>query len=191
MAKSFSSAVCACGRPADVFVSWVRSGQARTTAFCAPHAAAAGMLHPQGYALLEAETLGGRADGSPRCAVCDCSQRDFERQGRFGCPSCYTTFAGILRPMLLRMHRGLEHRGKIPLRDADPAVVRRRIERLQEELHDAVRAEHFEWAAQTRDAIAELQAKLPAPDAHEGRRGAALPLENRGHAPKPSPATEG
>jgi protein-arginine kinase activator protein McsA len=43
----------------------------------------------------------------------------------------------------------------------DPAVVRHRIAQLQAELDDAVRSEKFEGAAQTRNALAALQAKLP------------------------------
>ncbi len=120
-------------------------------------------LDPQGYALVESPEAPERRRGEPalRCPVCDCSQRDFERQGRFGCPACYTAFSGVLPQLLRRMHRDIEHRGKIPQRHADPAVVRHRLAVLQAELNDAVRAQRFEWAAQTRDAIASLKAKLP------------------------------
>jgi protein arginine kinase activator len=58
------------------------------------------------------------------------------------------------------MHRDVTHRGKIPLRGADPAIFHHRLARLQSDLHNAVRAEQFEGAAQTRDAIEELKAKL-------------------------------
>lgn len=163
-----------CGQAAQVFVTFVKGGTAQTIAWCEAHAAAAGVLDPHGYALLD--RLADRsAENSPRCPVCDCSQRDFERQGRLGCPACYAAFAGLLPPLLDRMHRGREHRGKIPRRRADSAVVRHRLAQLQAQLNDAVRAERFEWAAQTRDAIAALTAQLLAPPA-TGRRGApALP----------------
>jgi protein arginine kinase activator len=121
------------------------------------------MFDPQGYGLVEQAGAPKRRldESTPRCPVCDCSQRDFERQGRFGCPSCYGIFTGVLQPMLQRIHRGTEHRGKIPTRGADHATVRHRLARLQAELSEAVRSEKFEGAAQTRDAIAILKAKLP------------------------------
>lgn len=163
--KSASEGCCECGQPAVVHVGWVKAGPVHASSFCEKHAAAAGVLDPLGYALLEHAdaSSGARGDSSPRCPVCDCSQRDFERQGRFGCPACYGAFAGLLPPLLTRMHRGGQHRGKIPRGRADPVVVRHRIAQLQAELDDAVRSEQFEGAAQTRDVIASLQAKLLAP----------------------------
>ncbi|HTB62013.1 MAG TPA: UvrB/UvrC motif-containing protein [Opitutales bacterium] len=163
MGQSFSKICAHCGVPAKVFVTLSKSGQTAAMAWCDTHAGEAGVLDPKGYALLEAtETPNGRRnDGSLRCPVCDCSQRDFERQGRFGCPACYTAFAGLLPTLLGRMHRDVVHHGKIPLRGAGPAVVRHRLARLQAELNNAVRTQEFEGAAQTRDAIALLKAKLP------------------------------
>ncbi len=152
----------ACESTAKVHVTLATQGKCLSIAWCEKHAEAAGVFDPQGYALLDpagpAESRPSEAQ--PRCPVCDCSQRDFERQGRFGCPTCYGTFTGVLRPMLQRLHRGPEHRGKIPVRGADPAAVRHRLARLQAELSEAVRGEKFEGAAQTRDAIALLKAKL-------------------------------
>jgi len=161
-----TAAVCGeCGQPAKVHVTWVKAGHAQTMAFCEEHAAIAAVLDPQGYALLESlgASAGPHADGALRCPACDCSQRDFERQGRFGCPACYGAFAGLLPPILTRMHRGARHRGKFPLGRMDPALARHRLAQLQAELDDAVRGEHFEGAAQTRDAIAMLKTKLLAP----------------------------
>jgi protein arginine kinase activator len=137
-------------------------GKVASSAWCDEHATSAGVLDPQGYGLLEPATAEGwrRADSSIRCPVCDCSQRDFERQGRFGCPTCYTAFRGLLTPLLGKMHRDVAHHGKIPLRGAGPSVVRHRLALLQGELNDAVRTQQFEGAAQKRDAIAILQSKL-------------------------------
>jgi len=155
----------ACGQPAVLFVGFVTGGKVHSQAWCEEHAAAQGLADLQGYALAEEETAADRpGESTLRCAGCDCSQRDFERQGRFGCPVCYTTFAGLLSPLLNRMHRGDVHCGKIPLRGADTAIIRHRLSRLNIELSDAVRTEQFEGAAQTRDAIALLNAKLLAAD---------------------------
>lgn len=162
MGESKHKTCAACGLPAKVHITFVEKGQCVSLAWCDQHAKEAGMFDPHGYALLDQAGAAEARAGEPatRCPVCDCSQRDFERQGRFGCPACYGAFAGLLRPMLQRMHRGSEHRGKIPLRGADPASVRHRLAILQEELSEAVRSEKFEGAAETRNAIAALQAKL-------------------------------
>jgi len=165
MSHSAPKKCATCGKAAQVFVGYVAAGKVSNQAWCEHHAVAEGLADPQGYALIEAgntvETR--RGDSTLRCPVCDSSQRDFERQGRFGCAVCYTTFASLLPTLLNRMHRDITHRGKIPLRGADPAVMRHRLARLQIELSKAVRAEQFEGAATTRDAIETLKAKLLAP----------------------------
>jgi len=159
-----------CGKPATIFVGFVTNGKVHSQAWCEAHAAAEGLADLHGYALAEGETAAERQDGTTlRCAVCDCSQRDFERQGRFGCPTCYATFAGLLTPLLNRMHRDVSHRGKIPLRGADSAIMRHRLSWLKTELNKAVRTEQFEGAAQTRDAIKALNAKLLATEPPGGK----------------------
>ena len=163
MAETTAHTCVECGAAAKVFIAVVKAGQVTCAAFCEEHAQAAGVLDTAGYGLLQpldAGTETPRLEGSVRCPNCDCSQRDFERRGKFGCAHCYGVFTGVLTPMLGRMHRGAVHRGKIPLRGSDPATVRHRIDQLQEELNDAVRMERFEGAAQTRDTIALLKAKL-------------------------------
>jgi len=184
MGHSPAKTCALCGAAAKVFVTFAKDGKTAAMAWCEEHAGTAGALDPHGYALIESADPAERrrGDQAVRCPVCDCSQRDFERQGRFGCPACYTTFAGLLTPLLGRMHRDVQHRGKIPLRNADPAVVRHRLAVLQAELNDAVRAQHFEGAAQTRDAIATLKAKLPESLAPQP---AALPHGNTPNHPPP------
>jgi protein arginine kinase activator len=155
-------------------VSFAHSGKCATGCWCEIHAQEAGVFDPHAYALLDRVGAAERRRGesSPRCPVCDCSQRDFERQGRFGCPACYGAFAGLLQPMVQRMHRGVEHHGKIPARGADSASMRHRLAILQAELSEAVRSEKFEGAAHTRDAIEALKAKLreeSAPRSHSTR----------------------
>jgi protein arginine kinase activator len=162
MGHSPSKTCALCGVAAKVFVSVIQGGKATSAAWCEEHAALAGVLDTQGYALLEPAATPGsrRAESSLRCPVCDCSQRDFERQGRFGCPACYGAFAGLLPALLGKIHRDVQHHGKIPLRSAGPDAMRHRLARLNLELNNAVRTQEFEGAAQTRDAIALLKTKL-------------------------------
>jgi len=87
--------------------------------------------------------------GRMACPECGLKYAAFRADGRLGCPNDYDSFREPLLPLLERMHRGLTHRGKVPRRDKR----RRRLAELQEQLHAAVAAEHYEQAAQLRDLI--------------------------------------
>jgi protein arginine kinase activator len=167
MAMSAHSKCVICGQAARVFVSFVANGKVTAEAWCAEHGAAQGLDQSGCYALVSTENKrsGSCDDSQLRCPVCDCSQRDYEKRGKFGCATCYTTFGGLLAPVLNQIHRGSSHRGKIPVRGADAAVVRNRLVLLQTQLSDAIQSERYEGAAQTRDAINALKSKLLASEA--------------------------
>ncbi len=151
-----------CDQPATVFVSYVRQGKLIKACYCQHHAEQAGVLDPKAYSLLtDGEgTTPEPADDSPRCAECGCSQRDFERTGRLGCPQCYITFAEVVQPMLKRMHRDERHLGKVPAHRVSSELLHQRVARAQEELQEAVREEHYEAAARLRDEISEMQGQI-------------------------------
>ncbi len=156
-------ACASCGATATVFITFAKDGKNVSRAWCEKHAAENGVFDADTYALLERAGATARRTREPtaRCPACDCSQRDFEHRGRYGCPTCYSVFAGMLPPLLKRMHRGAVHRGKIPTRSTDPATVRQRLEVQQAELSDPARLNKGEGLAQTHEAIAALEAKLP------------------------------
>lgn len=86
------------------------------------------------------------------CPTCGLKYAGFRADGRLGCPEDYEVFYPVLVPILERIHRGLQHCGKVPR-----AVRRRRdleaVDELKNQLNEAVAAEDYEEAARLRDRI--------------------------------------
>lgn len=122
------------------------------------------LLEAKGYSLIsDGENLGRVKNRiTIQCPACGCSKEKFEETGRFGCPECYSAFGPFLSPILRKMHKGLQHAGKIPRRRLSGEVVRERVRLLTEELGAAVHAENFEEAARLRDEIGSLRPFLNA-----------------------------
>ncbi len=125
-------------------------------------AVAGGLFSEKGYSLIpEGEHRAVYAGkGIIRCPGCGRHRKEFEASGRFGCPTCFETFADGLPRMLRRMHRGGEHLGKIPsfALSADLLVQRRAAALREMEL--AIRTERYEDAAVLRDRISWLDGKI-------------------------------
>lgn len=98
-----------------------------------------------------------------RCPACGMTQADFKKIGRFGCAQCWTTFEDGLASLLRAMHKGDRHVGKVPGKAAHTLVINEKIKQLSEELHKAIRSEHYEEAARLRDEIRALEKKLSHP----------------------------
>ena len=58
--------------------------------------------------------------------------------------------------MLFRSHGNNQHIGKVPAREGETVLLKRKIEELKEQLHQAVVSEEYEKAAEIRDSIKEL-----------------------------------
>ena len=87
------------------------------------------------------------------CRNCGMTRSDFKKTSRFGCPSCYDTFAEELAPMLAAMHKGTQHAGKVPASEMRENRLTPEIEAMQKQLDEAVAAERYEDAARLRDLI--------------------------------------
>jgi len=48
------------------------------------------------------------------CDECGITLAEIQRSGKLGCAYCYTAFRGKLRPIITRIHRSAQHRGKTP-----------------------------------------------------------------------------
>ena len=106
-----------------------------------------------------AKLAGAEGDGGTRCSTCGMSYEEFKKIGRLGCPHCYDAFAPQLERLLKRIHGANRHRGKGPLEAAQSLQAADELERLREELAQAVAEEAFEEAAQLRDRIRVLEGK--------------------------------
>ena len=92
------------------------------------------------------------------CPKCGFNQESFKEFGRLGCPTCYDVFASDLEAVFRKAHRGVEHRGKRPVKHAK-SVSQEEIEALKRELEERVASEDYEQAAVLRDRICELEGR--------------------------------
>ena len=134
---------------------------------CAAHLGYSDMF--SGFGLNLSELFGGflgdmapavSAGKSRRCPKCGTSFDEIVRDGRVGCADCYRTFYDRLLPSIQRIHGKIKHNGKIssasPV-EARPETAEEKIERLKNEMHDAVAKQDFETAAKIRDEIKALE----------------------------------
>lgn len=94
------------------------------------------------------------------CPECGMHYADFRKGGRLGCAECYKAFREPLDSLLLKVHGNLQHAGRMPGGLKNDASIRFTIEKLKQELVKAIAAEEYEQAAQIRDKIRMLNAKL-------------------------------
>jgi protein arginine kinase activator len=110
--------------------------------------------------------MGGKLEDTSKpsversCPRCHMRRTDFKKSGRFGCATCYETFAEDLPPLLRAMHRNDRHIGKIPASEAVRITALHELNSLQEELNQAIAAENYELAAGVRDRITACREKL-------------------------------
>ncbi|MDH7577121.1 MAG: UvrB/UvrC motif-containing protein [Bacillota bacterium] len=110
--------------------------------------------------LLDGAPLGVTPVASPQCPKCKLTYGQFSQVGRFGCSDCYQTFSKWLGPLFRRVQGNSRHGGKLPRRTGGKLKFKQEIERLREELQNAIRAEAYERAAQLRDRIRTLEQKI-------------------------------
>jgi protein arginine kinase activator len=148
---------------ATVFLTQIVDGKMQKVNLCESCSKEKGVTDPTGFAL--ADLLLGlgaaqdmeRAGTVQKCAVCGFSQADFKKTGRLGCGSCYDTFAEGLASLLKGMHKGTEHKGKIPMRALRTMERESQMKSLQRDLRKAVAEEDYESAAQIRDRIRQFE----------------------------------
>ncbi|OQB15246.1 MAG: UvrB/uvrC motif protein [Firmicutes bacterium ADurb.Bin193] len=91
---------------------------------------------------------------SGKCDTCNTTFNMFSQTGKLGCPDCYDAFWDKLQDPLRRIHGGVRHTGKIPKRTGGKTVG---LEKLKEDLKNAIAREDFENAAIIRDEIRRLE----------------------------------
>ena len=106
--------------------------------------------------------------GVDRCGYCNSSLNDIVSSGKMGCAHCYDKFYEQLYPSLERMHGNVHHIGKhvhyTQENDEDAKKEAPKaenplseVDRLKEELKEAIKTQNFEQAAVLRDKIKELE----------------------------------
>jgi protein arginine kinase activator len=153
---------------AKVHLTQIIEGKTKKVDLCEACSKAKGIDDPTGFSLADLllglgaaqELEQGTSKGGVRCPACGFTQTDFKKQGRFGCPECYTTFAEGLESMLKTMHKGIRHVGKMPQSLQQSKDYEDRVKALQRKLEKAVAGEDFETAAVLRDEIKQVRALI-------------------------------
>jgi len=94
------------------------------------------------------------------CSFCRKKWIDIERDGKFGCPQCYSTFRPFISKLLAELNGGEKHKGKIPIVDKQILFLKRKIRETKMALDDAIDKEEYELAATLRDKIKSLSIKI-------------------------------
>jgi len=156
-----------CSKPATVHLTQIVNSKMHKVDLCEACAQAKGVTDPNGFSLADLllkASLTPTPAGDVRCESCGFTAHDFKKNGRFGCPSCYDHFTGILEPMLDTMHKGVAHNGKVPQRALARRSLYERLTTLETELEQAIKAERYEDAARYRDEIHQVRQSTETPE---------------------------
>lgn len=165
--------VCSCGKKeATVHLTEIISGQVKELHLCEACAKQQGadfkqFLAPLHGALPDLAGMFSKAMGlapgqEMKCVSCGMTMGDFERVGRLGCAQCYKTFSPYLMPLLKRIHRNNQHRGKRPISgttsdlSATESATSKQgsdLTLLRKKLNECIKKEAYEDAAELRDKI--------------------------------------
>jgi protein arginine kinase activator len=152
---------------ATVHLTQIIGGKMQKIDLCEKCAKEKGVADPAGFSLADmllglgaAEEIKSSTSQELACPNCGFTQPDFKKTGRLGCPQCYITFNEGLSVILKDMHKGSEHKGKIPSRMAKVQVYQQKLKNLHAELQSAVQSEKYEEAASLRDQIALIETQM-------------------------------
>ncbi len=160
---------CVCKeKEATVHLTQIAKEQMQKVDLCEDCAKQKGVNDPAGFSLADlllglgaSQEIEQAAGGvETKCPTCGFTQADFKKSGRLGCADCYKTFAEGLEGLLKTMHKGTRHMGKAPRSLQQSRDLSDRLKSLQKKLAKAVSDENFEQAAQLRDEIQQVNAKL-------------------------------
>jgi len=151
-----------CTKPATVHLTQIVNNKVHKVDLCEACAQAKGVTDPSGFSLADLLVKASlNPEAAPttglRCERCGCTQADFKKHGRFGCPDCYDAFRTLVEPMLDTMHHGTTHTGKVPARALERKSLYERLTKLELVLTEAVKSERYEDAARTRDEINQVK----------------------------------
>jgi protein arginine kinase activator len=154
-----------CDREATVHEVVVHKGKKVEKHLCEEHAKDTGLV-PKPYtpinALLSKFVVSSTPEAEQkqearRCAHCSLTFDEFRQHGLLGCAACYEAFEGELGPLIERAQEGAaSHIGKAPRRTGGAPDRAQVIRALREQLSEALKAEHYERAADLRDQLREV-----------------------------------
>ena len=94
-----------------------------------------------------------------RCEFCGSSYSEIAKSGHVGCAKCYEIFADQLYPSINRIHGNTTHCGKnSKLKSKSEPTKADKLKKFKAELEKAISEQNFEYAAELRDKIKEMEA---------------------------------
>ncbi len=93
------------------------------------------------------------------CPLCQSTLADFQKDGKTGCPECYSTFGEELRATIRSIHGNVKHTGRSPAKFRKSREKQNELKELKEALAKAIASESFELAAELRDKIRAVESK--------------------------------
>lgn len=96
---------------------------------------------------------------APVCSSCGYTLADLKKTGRLGCPACFDVFEPTLADMLRPMHKGIQHKGKVPASLQAKLQADQRLQTLESSLASAIEEERYEDAARLRDEIKAIKGR--------------------------------
>lgn len=94
-----------------------------------------------------------------KCPTCGSTYADIARNGKVGCPDCYSTFSDELSRTIASVHGTTSHTGAIPARHRAKQERREQLKALRKSLQEAIDKEDFERAATLRDEIRKIESQ--------------------------------
>ena len=91
------------------------------------------------------------------CTTCSLKLSEFKQTGKIGCSNCYQTFKREINSILRNIQWGIDHRGKIPKKNAANLILKKEVKRLRSDLNMAIDKEEYEEAARLRDKIKAIE----------------------------------
>lgn len=92
-----------------------------------------------------------------KCEGCGMTISQIQRAGKMGCSKCYEKFEPQMESLLRRIHGGVSHVGKVPVRSGAALKNKLELEKLKQKLKECINKEEFEQAAVIRDKIRDLE----------------------------------
>lgn len=154
-----------CGTAATIHLTHLVDGKVLKLDLCAECASSneASGLSPSILSSMTAQALIEKVKSAVEkieCPHCQFTLDKFRKVGRLGCSMCYTTFGPILQTIIKDTHGHDSHQGKVAHNAHMQSSLVGRLMDLENQLKQAVEAEHFEEAARFRDEIRSVKASL-------------------------------
>ena len=94
------------------------------------------------------------------CGRCHTTYAGFVKSGLLGCSDCYQSFREPLETLLKGIHGQTRHTGRVPGSLPSDVPLKLTLDRMKQQLAQAIETEEYEKAAGLRDQIRAMNAQL-------------------------------